>query len=64
MLCRDFLVKVKGYVLLHNPYMGGLGPTIPSYEKQPTKRQCEFLYDYFLKEDDKGQAEFFINMIG
>ena len=64
MLGRDFLTTVKGYVLLHNPYLGGLGATIPSYDKKPTKKQCEFLYDYFSREKDMQQANFFLEMIG
>lgn len=64
LLGRDFLVKVKGYVLLHNPMLGGLGETIASYEKQPTKKQCEFLFDYYSRENDMAQANRFINMIG
>lgn len=64
LLARDFLVEIKGYILLHNPYVGGMGRTITTYEKQPTKKQCEFLYDYFSRENDKEQADFFIQMIG
>lgn len=62
LLARDFLVKVKGYVLLHNPYMGGLGKTIASYEKKLTKKQCEFLYDYYLRDGEEGQAKYYLDM--
>lgn len=62
LLARDFLNNVKGYVLLHNPVMGCLGRTIASYVKAPTKKQREFLYDYFMREHDEGQANYFIQM--
>jgi hypothetical protein len=47
-LARDFLVEVKGFVLLHNP--SGFGVTQVSSKGIYTKRQREFLYDYFIKE--------------
>jgi len=41
----DFLEK-KGWILLHNPHLGAV--EIPDWQlKKATKRQKEFLYDYF-----------------
>lgn len=42
---RDYLSEVKGYVLIHNPSMDG--GYIVTNTKPFTKRQREFLYDYF-----------------
>ena len=53
-LGRDFLTRVKGYALLHNPM--GLSYTIVSREKPLTKAQKEFLYDYFIKAGDVSRA--------
>lgn len=45
-LARDYLCYEKGYVLIHNPSLSG------GYEvtdiKPLTKKQKEFLYDYFM----------------
>lgn len=41
---RDFLVQVKGYALIHDPT--NLGYNV-QHSKKLTKKQREFLYDYF-----------------
>lgn len=55
---RDFLSEVKGYVLVHNPSMSG-GYQV-SYQKPLTKKQREFLYNYFIDIGDKFRAETFL----
>lgn len=56
-LCRDYLIEVKGYVLLHNPT--GLPNTLATYSKPLTKAQREFLYDYYIKEGEPEKASSF-----
>lgn len=46
----DFLVQVKGYVLLHCPCGFGRTDITRSQEKRLTKAQREFLYDYLIKD--------------
>lgn len=41
---RDFLIKVKGYALIHSPSNIGYNVT---YNKKLTKKQRDFLYGYF-----------------
>ena len=41
---RDFLIKVKGYALIHSPSNIGYNVT---YSKNLTKKQRDFLYGYF-----------------
>ncbi len=41
---RDFLINVKGYALIHSP--SGVGYNV-SYHKSLTKKQRDFLYEYF-----------------
>ena len=55
---RDFLNKVKGYCLIHNPL--GDGGYIVSYRKPLTKQQRKFLYSYFMDMGDYFKAEQFI----
>ena len=43
---RDYLSSVKGYALIHNPSLDG--GYIVTNSKPLTKKQREFLYDYFL----------------
>lgn len=57
-LHKDFLVEVKGYVLIHNPSTSG--GYVVTYRKKLTKAQREFLYDYFIKIGDKWKAEQFL----
>lgn len=45
-LAKDYLCEVKGWVLIHNPSMDG-GHVVTNI-KPMTKRQKEFLYDYFM----------------
>lgn len=45
-LARDFLSYVKGYVLIHNP--SNDGGYVVTDNKPLTKKQKEFLYDYFI----------------
>lgn len=57
-LARDFLILEKGYVLIHNP--GNDGGYIVTYEKQLTKKQREFLYEYFCDIGDKLKGEMYL----
>lgn len=57
-LYKDFLVEVKGYVLIHNP--SNSGGYVVSHNKKLTKAQREFLYDYFIKIGDRWKAEQFV----
>lgn len=57
-LKRDFLSEVKGYCLIHNPT--GYGGYIVTNMKRLTKKQCEFLYGYFMDMGDRFKAEQFI----
>lgn len=52
-LMRDFLVHKKGYCLIHDPTGAGY---IVTYKKPLTKKQREFLYDYFIAAGDKIRA--------
>ena len=54
-LYRDFLTEVKGYCLIHNP--SGTGGYIVTNIKELTKKQREFLYDYFMDMGDRLEAE-------
>lgn len=55
---RDFLAKVKGYALIHNP-SGYLG-YIVSHEKPLTKKQKDFLYGYFIDMGDSLMANRYV----
>ena len=54
-LSRDFLIEVKSYVLILNP--SNTGGYVVSHSKQLIKAQREFLYDYFIKTEDRWKAE-------
>lgn len=56
--CRDYLSEMKGYCLIHNPM--GDGGYIVSHVKPLTKRQCEYLYGYFMDMGDRFKAEQFL----
>lgn len=55
-LVRDYLVEVRGYVLIHNPALGGLGAPIVTKSKPLTKRQREFLFDAYTAAGDTAAA--------
>lgn len=55
---NDFLCQVKGYVLIHNPGMDG--GYIVTNVKPFTKKQREFLYDYFLARGNRCRAEMYL----
>lgn len=55
-LVRDYLVEVRGYVLIHNPVLGGLGAPIVTVSKPLTKRQREFLFDAYTAAGDTAAA--------
>lgn len=59
-LARDFLVEVKGYCLIHNP--AGIGGYIVTSSKALTKRQREFLYEFFLDKGDRFKAEQYLEV--
>ena len=56
---NDFLCQVKGYVLIHNPSMDG--GYVVTKVKPLTKKQREFLYDYFMALGNVGRAEMYLN---
>jgi len=56
---RDFLSEVKGYCLIHNPY--GNSGYIVSHVKPLTKKQKEFLYEYFMDLGDTLKAERYLD---
>lgn len=58
-LARDFLVYVKGYVLLDNP-VPLVGRPKATYNSDLTKKQRDFLYGYFLDLGNTAYAESFI----
>lgn len=58
-LMRDFISEVKGYCLIHNPM--GNGGYIVTHRKNLTKKQKEFLYEYFMDKGDRFKAEQFID---
>lgn len=51
-LCRDFLVYVKGYALIHNPSMDGGYIVTHNPAKDLTKSQRTTLFDYFTYNND------------
>ena len=51
-LCRDFLVYVKGYALIHNPSMDGGYIVTHNPAKNLTKAQRTTLFDYFTYNND------------
>lgn len=56
---NDFLCNVKGYVLIHNP--SNDGGYIVTQSKPLTKKQREFLYDYFADMGNIGRASMYMN---
>lgn len=57
-LARDFLCEVKGYVLIHNPVNDG--GYIVTHHKALTRKQREFLYEYFCDIGDKLRGEYYL----
>ena len=57
-LARDFLSEVKGWVLIHNPSMDG--GYIVTNIKPMTKKQKEFLYDYFIALGNGMRASMYV----
>lgn len=55
---RDFLIKVKGYALIHSPSNIGYNVT---YNKKLTKKQRDFLYGYFSDMGMTFLAEVYLN---
>ena len=51
-LCRDFLVYVKGYALIHNPSMDGGYIVTHAPNRNFTKAQRTTLYNYFTYNRD------------
>lgn len=56
---REFLSEVKGYCLIHNPCADG--GYIVSHVKPLTKKQKEFLYEYFMDLGDTLKAERYLD---
>lgn len=54
----DYLCQVKGYCLIHNP--SNDGGYIVTNTKQLTKKQKEFLYNYFLEIGNAARASMYI----
>ena len=57
-LCRDFLVMERGYCLIDSPCLDGICVT---HKKPLTKKQREFLYEYFYDKGDHAQAESYLH---
>lgn len=57
-LARDYLCEVKGWVLIHNPSLSG--GYIVTNIKPITKKQKEFLYDYFIALGNVTRASMYI----
>lgn len=55
---REYLSEVKGYVLIHNPSLDG--GYIVTNVKPFTKKQKEFLYDYFMAIGNSMRASMYI----
>lgn len=55
---RDYLSQIRGYVLIHNP--GADGGYIVTNSKPLTKKQREFLYDYFMAVGNTFRANSYI----
>lgn len=55
---RDFLTDIKGYVLIHSP--SNIGYYV-NYSKKLTKKQREFLYNYFHDMDMTDLAERYLD---
>lgn len=56
----DFLVEKKGYVLFHNPYAWGKTKIQISKTKNLTKKQIEFIFDYYYSHGWYVEAQNFI----
>ncbi|MBR3592194.1 MAG: hypothetical protein IKL46_05020 [Clostridia bacterium] len=56
---NDFLCNVKGYVLIHNP--SNDGGYVVTQSKPLTKKQREFLYNYFADMGNLGRANMYIS---
>lgn len=56
---NDFLCNVKGYVLIHNP--SNDGGYVVTQSKPLTKKQREFLYDYFADMGNIGRASMYMS---
>ncbi|MBO5207422.1 MAG: hypothetical protein J6C09_07565 [Clostridia bacterium] len=54
----DFLSEVKGYCLIHNPTMDG--GYIVTHIKPHTKKQREFLYNYFAEMGNMARASMYL----
>lgn len=57
----DFLVYDKNYVLIHNPYL--LGNDINVEHNNFTKKQLNFLYDYFMDIGNTLKAEYYLSFL-
>lgn len=57
--CGDFLVRVKGWVLLHNPGRG-VAYVTRGESKRLTKAQREFLFNYYFDRGEKAKAAEFL----
>ena len=55
---RDFVVRVKGYALIHDP--SNLGYTV-THIKELTKHQKDFLYGYFIDMGMRSEAELYVD---
>ena len=55
----DYLSAVKGFVLIHNPGLGG--GYIVTHTKTLTKKQKEFLYNFFFDMGMKLRAEQYLD---
>lgn len=58
-LCGDYLSRVKGYALIHDP--SGLRRYLVTHSKPLTKKQKDFLYGFFIDMNMKSRAEVYID---
>lgn len=53
----DFLVNVKYWILIHNPWGYGKVQIQTSQVRMPSKAQIDFLYNYHIVREDYGSAD-------
>lgn len=59
---RDFLINELKYILIHNPSRLGRTQVQIGSQNSLTKAQKDFLYSYFTERDEKGRAEYYLNL--
>lgn len=59
---RDFLINELKYILIHNPSRLGRTQVQIGPQNSLTKAQKDFLYDYFIKRDENGRADYYLEL--